>query len=94
MATQMQLARQGKITEVMAAVAKAEGMAPEMLREKVAAGTVAICANVNHTSLRPFGFGEGLATKVNANIGTSSAFPDLEPELAKLDAAIAAGPMR
>ena len=91
MATQMQLARQGKITEVMAAVAKAEGMAPEMLREKVAAGTVAICANVNHTSLRPFGFGEGLATKVNANIGTSSAFPDLEPELAKLDAAIAAG---
>lgn len=91
MATQMQLARQGKITEVMAAVAKAEGMAPEALREKVAAGTVAICANVNHTSLRPFGFGEGLSTKVNANIGTSSAFPDLEPELAKLDAAIAAG---
>nr|WP_320146276.1 phosphomethylpyrimidine synthase ThiC [uncultured Anaeromusa sp.] len=91
MATQMQLARQGKITEVMAAVAKAEGMAPETLREKVAAGTVAICANVNHTSLHPFGFGEGLSTKVNANIGTSSAFPDLEPELAKLEAAIAAG---
>lgn len=91
MATQMQLARQGKITEAMAAVAKAEGMAPEALREKVAAGTVAICANVNHTSLRPFGFGEGLSTKVNANIGTSSAFPDLEPELAKLEAAIAAG---
>ena len=91
MATQMQLARQGKITEVMAAVAKAEGMAPEALREKVAAGTVAICANVNHTSLRPFGFGEGLSTKGNANVGTSSAFPDLEPELAKLDAAIAAG---
>lgn len=40
MATQMQLARQGKITEVLAGVAKAEGMAPETLREKVAAGTV------------------------------------------------------
>ena len=91
MATQMQLARAGRITPAMEAVAAAEGLAPETVRERVAAGTVAICANVNHTSLRPRGFGLGLKTKVNANIGTSSAFPDVAPELAKLQAAIEVG---
>ena len=35
--------------------------------------------------------GEGLSVKVNANIGTSSAYPDPEPELLKLRAAIEAG---
>lgn len=91
MATQMQFARDGQVTPAMLAVAEAEGLAPEVLRERVAAGTVAICANVNHSSLQPKGFGLGLKTKVNANIGTSSAFPDVGPELAKLAAAIEAG---
>ena len=39
----------------------------------------------------PRGVGKGLSTKVNANIGTSSAYPDIEPELIKLQAAIDAG---
>jgi len=91
MATQMQLARQGKVTDVMQAVAQYEGLDVEVIRERVAQGTISICANINHTSLQPRGFGLGLSTKVNANIGTSSAYPDLEPELAKLEAAIKAG---
>jgi phosphomethylpyrimidine synthase len=91
MATQMQLARQGKITDVMKVVAAQEKMDVEVLRERVARGTVAICANVNHKSLIPRGVGEGLSTKVNANIGTSSTFPDIEPELLKLDEAIKCG---
>lgn len=91
MATQMQLARQGKITEAMEMVSRYEGVELETLRERVAAGVVSICANVNHAALQPRGFGLGLKTKVNANIGTSSAYPDIEPELAKLEAAIQAG---
>lgn len=91
MATQMQLARQGKVTEAMAEVAEYEKIDVQTIRERVAAGTIAICANINHTALVPRGVGEGLSTKVNANIGTSSAYPDLEPELLKLAAAIKAG---
>ena len=91
MATQMQYAREGKITDAMRQVAEAEQLTAEAIRERVARGTVAICANINHAGLKPAGIGEGLRTKVNANIGTSSTFPDIEPELEKLDAAVRAG---
>ncbi|MBQ2245685.1 MAG: phosphomethylpyrimidine synthase ThiC, partial [Selenomonadales bacterium] len=91
MATQMSMARQGKITDQMAIVAEQEGLSAELIRERVAEGTVSICANINHTALIPRGVGKGLSTKTNANIGTSSAFPDIAPELEKLDAAIKAG---
>ena len=91
MATQMQAARAGKITEAMKAVAAQERQSPEMIRERVAKGTVAICANPNHTGVKPAGVGEGLRVKVNANIGTSSDFPDLAPELEKLKEAVRCG---
>ncbi|WP_294159048.1 phosphomethylpyrimidine synthase ThiC [uncultured Selenomonas sp.] len=96
MATQMQLAREGKITEIMRHVAEEEHIAAETVRERVAKGTIAICANVNHLAksngkFQPRGVGEGLKTKVNANIGTSSTFPDIAPELEKLDEAVRSG---
>ena len=91
MATQMQLARQGIITAAMEIVAKQEGLSQELIRNRVAEGTIAICANINHKNLVPRGVGLGLSTKVNANIGTSSAYPDIEPEIEKLEVAIAAG---
>lgn len=91
MQTQMQAARNGKITKEMKLVAKQEHLEAELIRERVAAGTIAICANINHKNLVPRGVGLGLTTKVNANIGTSSAYPDPKPELAKLKAAIDAG---
>ena len=88
MATQMQLAREGKITDAMRLVAEQEKQTPESIRERVAKGTIAICANINHTNLVPEGVGEGLRVKVNANIGTSSTFPHIEPELEKLAEAV------
>ncbi len=91
MATQMQLARAGKITDAMKIVAVEERQTPEEIRERVAKGTVAVCANPNHAKLKPAGVGEGLKVKVNANIGTSSDFPDLAPELLKLDEAVRCG---
>lgn len=91
MATQMQLARQGIITDAMKIVAQQEGVSEEFIRAGVAEGTIAVCANKNHKNLIPRGVGQGLKVKVNANIGTSSSFPDIEPELVKLKAAIDAG---
>lgn len=91
MATQMQMARSGKVTEAMRAVAEQEHQSPEIIRECVARGTVVICANMNHRNLKPAGVGEGLRVKVNANIGTSSDFPAIEPELLKLSEAVRCG---
>ena len=92
MPTQMQAARAGKITEQMKQIAAEENIPVETIRERVARGTIAICANINHTSMtKPRGVGEGLRTKVNANIGTSSTFPDPAPELEKLDEAVRCG---
>ena len=91
MSTQMQLAREGKITDAMKLVAEDEKIPAEQIRAGVACGTIAICANVNHASLKPCGVGKGLRTKVNANIGTSSTFPDIEPELLKLAEAVKCG---
>ena len=61
MATQMQLARQGIITEAMLQVAAQEQLAPEVIRAGVAAGTIAVCCNINHKNLVPRGVGQGLA---------------------------------
>ena len=91
MSTQMQLAREGKITEAMQIVAADEHIDAEIIRERVAKGTIAIPANINHKNLKPKAVGEGLRVEVNANIGTSSAYPDIEPELLKLDEAVKCG---
>lgn len=91
MATQMQLARKGIITEAMKIVAEQEQVTAEFIRESVARGTIVIPCNINHKNIIPRGVGEGLKVKVNANIGTSDSFPDPAPELLKLAAAVEAG---
>uniref|UniRef100_A0A7C2IVM5 Phosphomethylpyrimidine synthase n=1 Tax=Ammonifex degensii TaxID=42838 RepID=A0A7C2IVM5_9THEO len=89
--TQLQAAREGKITPEMERVAAREGRTPEFIREGMATGRIVIPANKNHRGLDPQGIGTGLRTKVNANIGTSSHFPDAVQELVKLRAALEAG---
>ena len=91
MATQLELARQGRLTEAMQLVAQDEGIEPELLRQRVAAGTVAIPANPAHAGLKPCGVGQGLRIKVNANLGSSPDRCDPAEELAKLQAALEAG---
>ncbi|MGB3128473.1 MAG: phosphomethylpyrimidine synthase ThiC, partial [Dehalococcoidia bacterium] len=51
---------------------------------------VVIPANINHKRLEPCGIGKALRTKVNANIGTSSDYGDVNTELEKLQAAASA----
>lgn len=88
--TQLELARKGETSSAMVRVAVREGLEPELIRERVADGTVVIPANVNHRNLDPAGVGKGLKTKVNANIGTSSDYPSMERELDKLQVVMAA----
>ncbi len=89
--TQLEIARKGNISPQMEAVAKAEGLDAGFIREGVAKGTVVVPANVGHSNLTPCGVGEGLSTKVNANIGTSSDFGNVDTELKKLKVALTAG---
>lgn len=89
--TQLEAAKKGIITPQMRAVAEAEGLEAEFIREGVAKGTIVIPANINHAKLVPCGIGQGLRTKVNANIGTSPDYGDIDSELEKLRVAIEAG---
>ena len=89
--TQLESARKGIVTPEMNVVAEAEGLDVEFIREGLANGRIVIPANINHENLVPCGIGQGLKTKVNANIGTSSDFGDINTELEKLRVAIDAG---
>ena len=89
--TQLELARKGIVSPQMKHVAEKEGVETDVIMQGVAEGEIIIPANVNHTNLIPCGIGKGLRTKVNANIGTSSDFCDLNTELRKLQTAIGFG---
>lgn len=89
--TQMESARKGRITPEMEIVARDEKMDVDLLVKRVAEGTIVIPKNVNREMKKVGGVGLGLKTKVNANIGTSTAFPDIKDELVKLKAAVDAG---
>ena len=72
--TQMDAARQGIITPEMKAVAAKEYRTEEEIRELVAKGQVAICANKLHTCIDPNGVGSMLRTKINVNLGVSHVY--------------------
>ncbi len=86
MATQMSAAKLGQVTGEMRAVARAEGVPLRKIREGVAQGTIVIAYSPRRRGARPLGIGEGLRTKVNANLGTSPDLcdPDLEVEKARV----------
>lgn len=88
--TQREQALKGNITEAMQSVAKDEKRSPEEIRVGVAKGTISIPFNPLHQNCKPIGIGQGLKTKVNANIGTSADYPDLADELKKLEASLEA----
>jgi len=86
--TQLELARKSTVSPQMKHIAEKEGVETDFIIQGLADGEITIPANVNHTNLIPCGIGKGLRTKVNANIGTSSDFCDLNMELRKLQTAI------
>ncbi|MGN1100628.1 MAG: phosphomethylpyrimidine synthase ThiC [Huintestinicola sp.] len=86
--TQMEAAKKGIVTPEMEIVAKKEYALPEEIMKKVAKGSVAIPANINHKSLSPEGIGAGLRTKINVNLGISGDCKDYERELEKVKMSI------
>jgi phosphomethylpyrimidine synthase len=89
--TQLELARKGITSIQMTLVAKQEGVETDFVQQGVADGAIVIPANTKHANLTPCGIGQGLSTKVNANIGTSSDFGNLDTELEKLKVAVDSG---
>ena len=87
-ATQMDAAKQGILTPEMETVAKEEHLEPELVRERVAKGTICIPANIYHKSLHPYGIGEGLRTKINVNLGISGDCRDYSAEFEKVKLAL------
>jgi phosphomethylpyrimidine synthase len=86
--TQMDAARKGMITKEMRRVADRENVAVEKIKDLVAVGKVIIAANKNHRSIDPCGIGEGLATKINVNLGISKDCNNVEEELNKAKRAL------
>ena len=50
MKTQMEYAREGKITDKMQEAAREAGVSPESLRDNIALGTAIICHNNRHVT--------------------------------------------
>jgi len=76
----LELARKGRMPPAVRAVAKVEGISAKVLLERLASGRVVI---MQREGKPPVGFGEGLKTKVNANIGTSAESIDPKSEVLK-----------
>ncbi|ADE36353.1 phosphomethylpyrimidine synthase ThiC [Methanohalophilus mahii] len=88
--TLMDEAKKGNIPPQIHKVAKEEGIDPEIVRKYVAEGLITIPKNVlRETS--PKGIGKCMSVKVNANIGTSRDFVDVEDELKKAETAVKYG---
>lgn len=86
--TQMDAAKKGLITKEMKRVAEKEQIDIELLRQRIAEGSVVIPANKNHHHLDPHGIGKGLKTKMNVNLGVSKDCPNVEMELEKVKKAL------
>jgi phosphomethylpyrimidine synthase len=82
--TQLESAKKDHITPEMKVVAQKERIEESQLLALVAEGQVVIPANHNHANLKPIGIGKSMRTKINANIGTSGDFHQMNDELKKL----------
>ncbi len=89
--TQLEMARLGRITAEMRFTAKEELVNAEMIRSGIAKGRIVIPKNKKHDMPKPCAIGEGLKTKVNANIGTSKDSSSISAEIKKMKAAYELG---
>lgn len=89
--TQLELARNGTVSEEMALCAEVEGVSPEFIRKGIEAGTIVVVRNRTHRDIAPLAIGKGLRTKINANVGTSGDHVDIDLEVNKVKTAAAAG---
>ncbi|MGA8105693.1 MAG: phosphomethylpyrimidine synthase ThiC [Nitrososphaeraceae archaeon] len=92
MGTQMSSARRGIATDEMKQVAKDEDITLDTLVQGVARGSIIIPKNTaRKQEIKVVGIGQGLKTKVNVNIGTSTLYQNLEEEISKARVAVRYG---
>jgi len=76
---------------VLQKVSEDEPLEAETIASEIVKGTAVLTLNSLREISRPCAIGNGLRTKVNANIGTSGEKVDVDSELEKLRAALEAG---
>ncbi|AFV24021.1 thiamine biosynthesis protein ThiC [Methanolobus psychrophilus R15] len=79
--TQVDHAKNGVLTPEMRYVAKTEGLDEQLVVERVASGSLVI---MTREGCPPVAIGKGASTKINVNLGTSSASIDPDSELEKV----------
>jgi len=83
-------AQKGIVTDEMRTVARLEGVTEDFIRRGMASGRIVIPISP-YRDVKLCGIGEGLRTKVNASVGTSSDIVDVEMEVEKTRQAERAG---
>ncbi|MDK2948812.1 MAG: phosphomethylpyrimidine synthase [Methanolobus sp.] len=79
--TQIDHAKEGSLTPEMLEVAKKENIDKELVLKRVANGSLVI---MTRKGCPPVAIGKGASTKINVNLGTSSAAIDPEAEIEKV----------
>ena len=74
--TQLEFAKLNKISPEMKHVSKEEYLPLDILKRRIKEGRIVLIKNLKR-KIKPCAVGEGLSTKVNANIGTSQDTLDL-----------------
>lgn len=88
--TLIEIARKGQTTPEMEAVAQSEGIDIQKIRKSLADGRLVILKSAARDVV-PVGIGELTRTKINANVGTSIDFVDMEEEVKKALVAVKHG---
>ncbi|MCK5564284.1 MAG: phosphomethylpyrimidine synthase ThiC [Planctomycetes bacterium] len=93
MATQLEIARSGHISDAVKCVAQQEGIPAETIKDELAKGHLVIPANTIHLAdnLVPKAIGRAVSVKINANIGASTVLSSLDDEIEKMQIAIDLG---
>jgi phosphomethylpyrimidine synthase len=88
--TQLELAKLNKTSSEMRCISKQENIPLQVLRDRVKEGRIVLIKSLKR-EIAPCAVGEGLRTKVNANIGTSEDNAHIATEIKKLRSAIRCG---
>ncbi len=79
----MEMARVGKYPEWLKNVAKSEGIELDKLVKLIARGEVVVPKNIDRELKYPKAIGRFVSTKINANVGTSIDYIDVDEEVEK-----------
>lgn len=87
----MKDAKNGRASQEMKEVAEDEGVSIDRIVKEVAEGRLVIPNNAGREGVKPLGIGGGLRTKINANVGTSPDYFDVDEEVEKAKVAVQYG---